>query len=50
MSNGCVSYLLPKGKISFFRHPGEMGISEVNQILTYLAVDRKVAASRKTRL
>ena len=37
--------LFHKAKTGAFRHPGLMGISEVNQFLTFLAVDRKVAAS-----
>ena len=37
--------LFHKAKTGVFRHPGEMGISEVNQFLTFLAVDRKVTAS-----
>ena len=35
--------LFHKAKSGTFRHPGEMGISEVNQFLTHLAVDRKGA-------
>lgn len=37
--------LFHKAKSGAFRHPREMGMSEVNQFLTHLAVDRKVAAS-----
>ena len=37
--------LFQKAKSSSFRHPGEIGMSEVNQFLTYLAADRKVAVS-----
>jgi len=37
--------LFHKAKTGAFRHPDEMGISEVNQFLTHLAVDRKAAAS-----
>jgi len=37
--------LFHKAKTGAFRHPGEMGISEVNQFLTHLAVDRKVSTS-----
>ncbi len=31
------------------RHPKEMGMPEINQFLTHLAVEKKVAASTRTR-
>jgi glutamine synthetase len=37
--------LFQKEEAGSFRYPDEMGMSEVNQFLTYLAVVRKVAAS-----
>jgi len=40
--------LFQKAETGSFHHPGEMGMSEVNQFLTYLAVDRKVAASTQS--
>ena len=41
--------LFQKAESGSFRHPDEMGMSEVNQFLTYLAVDRKVAASTQNQ-
>jgi hypothetical protein len=41
--------LFHKGKSGSFRHPGEMGMSEIHPFLTHLAADKKVTASRKTR-
>ena len=41
--------VIHKAKSGSFRHPGEMGISEVNQFLTHLAVDRKVTAATQNQ-
>lgn len=41
--------LFHKAKSGTFRHPIDMGVSEVNPFLTYLAVDKKVAASTQNQ-
>jgi len=41
--------LFHEAKNGAFRHPGEMGMPEVNQFLTHLAVDRNVAASTQNQ-
>jgi site-specific recombinase XerD len=41
--------LFQKAEAGTFRHPDEMGMSEVNQFLTYLPADRKVAASTQNQ-
>jgi site-specific recombinase XerD len=41
--------LFHKAKSGAFRHPDELGMSEVYQFLTNLAVDRKVAASTQNQ-
>ena len=41
--------LFHKAKSGTFHHPGEMGISEVNQFLTHLAFDKKMAASTQNQ-
>ena len=38
-----------KDKAGAWRHPREMGGPEVNEYLTYLAVERKVAASTQNQ-
>lgn len=38
-----------KRRVGEWRHPDRMGSSEVNNFLTYLAVERKVAASTQTQ-
>jgi len=41
--------LFHKARSGTFRHPGEMGISEVNQFLTHLAVDKKLGGSTQNQ-